>query len=137
MVAAVSSWHEHHDAARDELERRLNAGDMLVAPAPALVEAYSVLTRLPAPHRLSPLDAWTLVSTNFVRKRRIVTLQGSAYKSLLKRLAIDGIGGGRTYDKVIAECAQRARVTTLLTFNRRHVDPPPPGIDLVEPSVRG
>ncbi len=137
MIAAVSSWHEHHTAAGEELERRLEGGETLVAPAPALVEAYAVLTRLPAPHRLSPTDAWTLVDANFIRKRRVIALQGRAYRSLLRRVASDDIAGGRTYDEVIAECARRGRATTLLTFNRRHFDPPPPGIDVVEPSAKG
>jgi predicted nucleic acid-binding protein len=135
MVAAVSPWHEHHDIAREEIDRRLDGGEVLVAPAPALVEAYAVLTRLPAPHRLSPADAWTLVNTNFIRKRRVVALQAGAYTSLLTRLATDGVAGGRSYDKVIAECARKARVTTLLTFNTRHFDPPPSGVDVVVPSV--
>jgi predicted nucleic acid-binding protein len=30
------------------------------------------------------------------------------------------VSGGRTYDAVIAACALRARVTTLLTFDEEH-----------------
>lgn len=45
VVAAFASWHEAHEAARGALseEPRL--------PAQVAVESYSVLTRLPPPHR--------------------------------------------------------------------------------------
>src|SRR5687767_1526011 len=49
IVAAVCTWHEHHDAAVKEIGRRLEDGESLAVPAPALIEAYAVLTRLPAP----------------------------------------------------------------------------------------
>ena len=135
MIAAVCSWHEHHAAAATEIRRRLARGERLTVAAHALAEAYAVLTRLPAPHRLSAADAWALVETNFVERRSVVTLDGPAYVALLQRLAKQGWGGGRTYDGVIAACARQSNAATLLTFNRRHFDPPPEGVSVVEPSV--
>ena len=66
MIAAVCSWHEHHEAAANELERRLAARAKMIVAAPALIEAYAVLTRLPPPHRLSPPTALTLLEYNFL-----------------------------------------------------------------------
>lgn len=57
MVAAVCTWHEHHDRAAREIEQRLRRGEKMLVAGPALVESYAVLTRLPPPHRLSPVDA--------------------------------------------------------------------------------
>lgn len=133
MVAAVCSWHERHAAAAAEIEARLGRAERLVVPGPALVETYAVLTRLPAPHRLSPQDAWRLVDTNFIKPATTATLTGRAYVRLLRQLARRDIAGGRTYDAVIGECV-RTRVDTLLTFNRRHFDPPPGTVSVVEPS---
>lgn len=133
MVAAVCSWHERHAAAAAEIEARLDRGERLVVPGPALVETYAVLTRLPAPHCLSPADAWQLVEANFIKSATTATLTGRAYARLLRQLARQGIAGGRTYDAVIGECV-RTRAETLLTFNRRHFDPPPGTIAVVEPS---
>lgn len=65
MVAAVCDWHEHHERAREEIERRLDRDEVMVTAAPALVEAYAVLTRLPAPHRLSPEDALVLIDISW------------------------------------------------------------------------
>jgi hypothetical protein len=45
VVAAFASWHERHDAAR----RALDGGPRLVEHC--ALETYSVLTRLPPPHR--------------------------------------------------------------------------------------
>ena len=39
------------------IERRLDGGEHMSLAAHALTEAYSVLTRFPAPHRLAPADA--------------------------------------------------------------------------------
>lgn len=136
MVAAVCTWHERHRAAVSEIERRLERGGRLAVPAHALVETYAVLTRLPAPHRLAPADAWALVKANFVESASIVTLNGQAHVTLLGGLAAQGISGGRSYDAVIAACARQAKVEALLTFNPRHFDPPPEGVSVVEPARR-
>lgn len=134
MVAAVCSWHEHHRAALSEIQRRLDRGERLAVAAHALVETYAVLTRLPAPHRLAPTDAWTLVDANFARPAGVVTLSASAHVRLLGRLAAAGISGGRTYDAVIAECASQGRADVLLTFNPRHFEPAPRGVQVVVPT---
>src|SRR6266508_3274050 len=78
MVAAVCTWHERHLAAVGAIERRLERGGRLAIAAHALVETYAVLTRLPAPHRLAPADAWALVKANFVDSATVVALSGQA-----------------------------------------------------------
>jgi predicted nucleic acid-binding protein len=137
MVAAVCAWHERHEAAAAEIEARLSRGERLTVAAHALVECYAVLTRLPPPHRLAPGDAWTLVRANFAENAAIVALSGRDHAKLLGRLATSGIRGGRTYDALIAACAERAGAQALLTFNPRHFDPPPKGVMVIEPSQTG
>ena len=134
MVAAVCAWHVRHAAAAAEIERRLDRGERMAIAAHAIAETYAVLTRLPAPHRLAPSDAWTLVRTNFVDDAALVTLDGPGHVEVLTQLAGAGIGGGRTYDGLIAACAGASHARALLTFNSRHFDPPPHGVILVEPS---
>jgi predicted nucleic acid-binding protein len=135
MVAAVCTWHEHHAAASGEIEARLKRGERLAVAAPALVETYAVLTRLPPPHRLAPSDAWQLIDANFAGDGQIVALRAPAYRRLLRRLAKEGVAGGRTYDAVMGECARQSGADALLTFNRRHFDPAPDGVAVVEPSL--
>jgi predicted nucleic acid-binding protein len=116
LVAAVCGWHRHHDATRREIERRDAAGEKLVLAAHSLAETFSVLTRLPEPHRLRPDDALALIEANWARTR-LIALEGADYRSTLRRCRDAGIGGGAVYDALIAACALKARVTTLLTWD--------------------
>ena len=136
MVAAVCPWHEHHAAAAAEIERRLERGERIATPAPALVEAYAVLTRLPQPHRLAPADAWAVLRGNFVDQATIASLNSESYVQALDGVAASGTEGGRTYDVIIGECARIAGASTLLTFNGRHFHPAPPGVEVITPDAR-
>jgi predicted nucleic acid-binding protein len=49
-----------------------------------------------------------------------VALEAEAYASILRDAPEAGIAGGRVYDAVIAACARKERVQTLLTFNESH-----------------
>lgn len=120
MVAAVSEWHPHHERANTAINRHLGHGERLFLAGPSLVEAFSVLTRLPPPHRLSPTVALALLEASFISTGTIVTLDGAAYLALLRRGPADRVAGGRIYDAVIAECALSANVAALLTFNAGH-----------------
>jgi predicted nucleic acid-binding protein len=122
LIALVCGWHEHHVATRSLVEQRLDHGAVLAVAAPALVEAYAVLTRLPAPHRLAPPDALQLLHSNFHDHARTVALSARDYWSLLSGAPAAGIHGGRTYDAVIAACARTARARELLTLNVRHFE---------------
>ena len=134
IIAAMCSWHEQHRVAAAEIERRVARGERLSVAAHALTEAYAVLTRLPSPHRLAPSDAWELLRVNFTGDVSIVSLSSTQQLGVLRSLARAGIGGGRTYDAVIAECAVRAGATALLTFNPWHFEPAPHDITIVVPS---
>src|SRR6266567_4269519 len=117
MVAAVCAWHEDHSPTVQEITRRLAKGQRLVSAAPALVEAYAVMTRLPSTHRLAPEDALSVIEMNFVANAQVVSLESQTYLALLHDAPSDGIFGGRTYDAVIAECGVQAHVAALLTLN--------------------
>ena len=92
-------------------------GGAVVVPVPALVEAYAVMTRLPAPHRLRPADAHALLSGNFAGVAQVNSLSGQECWAMLERLAGQGVAGGRTYDAHILAVAVRGRATALLTLN--------------------
>ncbi len=120
LVAASLGWHRFHAPAHDALvASRRNRGGRLVLPAPALVEAYAVMTRLPAPHRMSPDDARAVLSRSFEAEAGIVNLTGRGTWVFLHASAEGGIAGGRTYDALILECARKAGATRLLTLDRR------------------
>jgi predicted nucleic acid-binding protein len=134
MIAAVCSWHEHHEVVAAAIEDCFERGEQLSIAGHALAEAYAVLTRLPSPYRLAPADAWALIEGNFVKAGNVIGLTGGQYKALLRTLVKTAIAGGRTYDAIIAEGARRAGARTLLTLNPRHFDPPPSGVAIVVPA---
>jgi hypothetical protein len=59
VVAAFATWHEHHALARAAMSNR----PRLVAHA--AVESYSVLTRLPPPHRANPSIVHAFITQRF------------------------------------------------------------------------
>lgn len=136
IIAAVCAWHEHHDEAAAEIERRLGDRQRLATAAHALAEVYAVLTRIPAPHRLSPADTLALLEGNFMGSARIVALDADGYRALIRRAGNEGIAGGRTYDTVIAECAIKGGAAVLLTFNAAYfASLDAAGVRVVVPSI--
>jgi predicted nucleic acid-binding protein len=110
VVAGFASWHEGHRSASAALARKPQV------PAHVLIEAYSVLTRLPAPHR-APAD---LVAAFLARRfqEAPLTLPARAHAALLETASRAGIVGGSIYDALIAATAQHAGAR-LLTRDQR------------------
>lgn len=119
LVAAVCTWHEHHEATAADIARRRALGQQLVLAAPSLVETYAVLTRLPPPHRLGAADAWALLDGNW-RDVNVAALTARESWKIVGAAAAGDIRGGQTYDAVIAACARKAHVAELVTWNLAH-----------------
>lgn len=85
-------------------------------PAHAGLEAYSVLTRLPPPHRVDATSVNTFLSHEFGPSW--LTFPGDAVAALVAELATLGIVGGATYDGLIGFTA-RAAGAILFTCDRR------------------
>jgi len=104
----------------------------MVMAAPALIETYSVLTRLPPPYRLRPGDALAAMEGSWSRVE-VVTLAATEIWPLLRALPDPGIAGGSTYDAVIAACARKAKVDVILTWNVGDFGRVAEGIDVESP----
>lgn len=109
LVAALAAWHEQHEVARDAVR------GVRAVPAHVLLETYSVLTRLPADHRLSPLVAATAIDA---LPWKVIALPPEHQSASIPRLARVGIAGGSVYDAQIALTAQHHGLT-LLTRDTR------------------
>jgi predicted nucleic acid-binding protein len=110
VVAAFASWHEQHQAARNVLD----AGARLIDHC--ALESYSVLTRLPPPHR-SPAP----VVRDFLRARfppPYLRLDARRYQEFVLGLVDKGITGGAVYDALVAATASASKVE-LVTCDRR------------------
>lgn len=110
VVAAFASWHEGHEAAL----RALRRGTRL--PAQVLVESYSVLTRLPPPHRAAASVVEAFLAERFPGVP--LTLPGGEYRALLRAMAAAEVAGGAIYDALIAATAKHW-AAPLLTRDRR------------------
>jgi predicted nucleic acid-binding protein len=112
VVAAFASWHEGHGSATAALRRRPRL------PAQVLLESYSVLTRLPPPHRAPPAVVEAFLAGRF--RSAPLALPGHEQRALVRFAASAGIGGGAIYDALVAATAKHAGAT-LLTRDRRAV----------------
>jgi len=117
LIAGLLSWHEFHGRALQALAKLISAR-LLLIPLPALIESYSVMTRLPSPHRLHPEIAYQLLRESFSESRIVGLFPRNAWM-FLGECVTAGISGGRVYDAVIASAAIAASASELLTFNPR------------------
>lgn len=110
VVAACASWHESNAAALRTFERK----PRLIGHC--ALEAFSVLTRLPAPQRVP-----SALVVEFLRRRfplEPLMLSAAAMRDLAGELHERGIVGGAVYDGLVAMSA-RAHGASLLSLDRR------------------
>lgn len=103
VVAAFASWHEQHAAA----DRAIAQGARLVAHS--ALEVYSVLTRLPPPHRAPAALVRDFLEARFPEP--YLTLDAAGHRALVPRFVALGIAGGATYDALISATAAHAGAT--------------------------
>lgn len=96
LVPAVLAWHPEHDAARAAL------AEVDALPAHVLLETFSVLTRLPAPHRIGARDAAAVLGAMTLP---LLQLPGLEYAALVAAAGAKGVRGGALYDALIAVTA--------------------------------
>jgi predicted nucleic acid-binding protein len=109
-VALVVADHVHHDSTTRAIGRR-SAG----LAGHAAFETFSVLTRMPPPHRRTSRAVSRLLTSNFPDTR---FLSAQAAAKLLDRLAPLGIAGGAIYDALVGAAAAEHGIT-LATRDRR------------------
>jgi predicted nucleic acid-binding protein len=123
VVAGLASWHEAHAVSRAALAKRPRI------PVHVALESYSVLTRLPPPHRFAPKLVGELLAAHFPGPP--LTLPGRQQKSLIAFAIEANVTGGAIYDALVAATAKQAGAT-LLTRDRRAI----PVYELVGASFR-
>lgn len=109
-IPALLADHEAHAVAEAAL------AETEVTVAHAGIETYSVLTRLPAPLRLTAAQAIDLISARLPGEW--ITLDADALHAAMRRMADRGVLGGSAYDGLIALTAA-GHDAELLTLDRR------------------
>jgi predicted nucleic acid-binding protein len=110
VIAAFATWHEYHVIAREAMAGR----PRLIGHA--AIESYSVLTRLPPPHRANPSLVHAFITERFTEP--FLTLSGTGYQELLATIAAGQVLGGPAYDALIAFTAVEHQAT-LVSLDQR------------------
>jgi predicted nucleic acid-binding protein len=110
VVAAFAAWHENHEGAR----RALDSGLRLIEHC--ALETYSVLTRLPPPHRTAGAVVRDFLEARFPQP--FLRLDARAYKRFVVGLTDHGVAGGAAYDALVAATAAGCDAE-LVTCDRR------------------
>jgi hypothetical protein len=92
-----------------------------VIPVVALVEAYAVLTSLPANHRLTHADAYHILQSSFATAR-LASHGARETWPMLRGWSVSAVGGAESWDGMLVEAARAAGARTLLTFRRRELE---------------
>lgn len=109
-VPLLVSSHEAH-----EVVRSWASGRCLCLSGHALLETYSVLTRLPGDARVAPRDAVVLIEENFASP---AVLSAELVIRVHHELASLGVCGGAVYDGLVA-LAARENGLALVTRDSR------------------
>jgi predicted nucleic acid-binding protein len=110
VVAAFATWHENHDAARKSLDTGLRLIEHCA------LETYSVLTRLPPPHRVQGSLVRDFLAARFPDP--LLRLSPRSYREFVLQLPDHGVAGGAAYDALVAATAV-ANDAELVTCDRR------------------
>jgi predicted nucleic acid-binding protein len=113
VVAAFATWHEGHASAVAAMRRHEPR-----LPAHVGLESFSVLTRLPPPHRARPEIVAAFLRARFPADP--LTLPGGAHEDLIREATAAGLIGGAVYDALVAATARHAGAT-LISRDRRAV----------------
>jgi predicted nucleic acid-binding protein len=112
-IAAFASWHEWHEPARCALD-----DDDARLVAHCAVEVYSVLTRLPAPHRVPGRLVQEFLDLQFPGNH--LTLPARDQRRLPRSFVELGLSGGAVYDALVALTAAHAGAP-IVTCDRRAI----------------
>ena len=108
LVPAILASHEFHEPCYE------SAGLVDASIGHTLLETYAVLTRLPQPHTVVPVQASVAVRSYSFR----VLLPPEDLADTIDRFVIARVSGGASYDALIAATAVH-HDTTLLTRDER------------------
>lgn len=136
LVALLAGWHPRHRETVADYDARVERGERPVIAGHALLECFSVLTRLPAPLAAQPASVAQVLSGFLSGDVEVADMSGSSCRLMISELARRGLGGGRIYDGIIALCSFQAGAMVLLTWNLTHfLSVAPTGLTVAEPAA--
>ncbi len=134
LVPLMSSWHRHHEPTIQCLEDCKRRRCRLVIATHAVLECFSVLTRLPDSLRIPPREAYERMQENLAANFAIVGVDPDTCWRVLDQTSARELRGGLIYDAIIAHCCAQAGASVLLTWDVQHfLRVAPPGLAVRDP----
>lgn len=117
LIPVFMEDHQHHESSLAAFA----AADKKRASCAAhsLAELYSVFTRLPGRHRLSPEQVLLFVE-EIEERLTLISLDSREYSASIRSAVAAGIVGGILYDALLARCARKANAEVIYTWNLQH-----------------
>jgi predicted nucleic acid-binding protein len=134
LVPLISSWHEHHGATLSSLEALKEQNHTLIVATHAVLECFSVLTRLPERIRIPPREASERLFENIAQNFQMAGIDPDTCWSAIRHMSYRDLRGGLIYDAIIAHSCASAGATVLLTWDvQDFLRVAPPGLTIQEP----
>jgi predicted nucleic acid-binding protein len=116
IIAAVHANHPVHISSARWLDPAFDAHDVVVAHH-SLLEAYAVLTRLPAQYRAAPAEAEIVLRETVEGHARIAPFAAESMWDIIARLTAVPAAGGAAYDAFIIRLLSEAGADVIATYN--------------------
>ena len=133
IIELVCEAGIRHKATHASYESLLANGAEFVVTDHALLEAFSVLSRSPAPVRVAPAQAERMLKQT-LGSHRIAPIRAGLAWETIRHTVERGFLGGRVYDAIIALATYEAGASALLTWNVKHfLTVAPVGLEIRHP----
>ena len=119
LIPAFAESHPNHKECFSLLEKVFDKKMEAVTSSHALLEFYSVFSKLPLKTRISPLEIQEIIEKNIYSNFKIILAEEKDYKEVISQITSLGLSGGIVYDLFHYICARKAKVNTILTYNER------------------
>lgn len=119
LIPAFAESHPNHKECFSILEKSIDKKMEVVTSSHALLEFYSVFSRLPLKTRISPLEIKEIIEKNIYPNFKIIPLEEKDYKEVISQVSSLGLSGGIVYDLFHYISARKAKANTILTYNEK------------------
>ena len=133
IIAAVHANHPVHLSSSRWLDAAFDAHDVVVAHH-SLLEAYAVLTRLPARYRVTPAEAETVLRETVRDNARIAPFAAESMWNFMTAVAEVPAAGGAAYDAFIIRLLGEAGAEAIVTYNADEFRRLSPAVRIADPA---
>ena len=119
LIPAFAESHPNHKECFSILEKVSDKKIEVVTSSHALLEFYSVFSKLPLKTRISPLEIREIIEKNIYQNFKIVVLEEKDYREVISQISSLGLPGGIVYDLLHYIAARKAKASLILTYNEK------------------